>query len=182
VRVLVGCEFSGVVRDAFTRLGHEAMSVDLLATESPGNHLVGDIRDCLDMGWDMAIMFPPCQYLARSGASWHAGTIRQAEALTFVQVLMDAPIPRIAIENPIGAINSRIRKPDQIVQPWWFGDGYTKSTCLWLKDLPLLKPTKLVPVTMPGHIYMMSKTDRAKNRSRTPRGLADAMASQWGRS
>ena len=135
VKVLIACEFSGVVRDAFIRRGHDAMSCDLLTSETPGSHYQGDVQDLLTPGrWDLMIAHPPCTHLCVSGARWFKGKqSEQAEALEFVRLLMDAPIPRIAIENPISIISSRIRKPDQIIQPWQFGHGETKKTCLWLK-------------------------------------------------
>lgn len=146
MRVLVACEFSGTVRDAFIRAGHDAMSCDLLPTEVPGPHYTGDVRDILhgthDGAWDLMIAHPPCTHLAVSGARWFKDKCaEQAEALEFVRLLLNAPIPRIALENPVSIISSRIRKPDQIIQPWMFGHGETKATCLWLKGLPKLTPT-----------------------------------------
>lgn len=143
MRVLVACEYSGRVRDAFTRLGHFALSCDLLPTESPGLHWTGDVFDVIDKGWDLMIAHPPCTYLSVSGMHWTTRGLRDPkltdDALEFVRRLMDAPIPRIAIENPISVISSRIRKPDQIIHPWWFGDDASKQTCLWLKNLPCLE-------------------------------------------
>lgn len=143
MKVLVGCEYSGVVRDAFIRRGHDAMSCDLLPTESNGPHYQGDIRDVLGDGWDLAICHPPCTYLSVSGMHWTTRGLRDPQltedALEFFRLLLDAPIPRIAVENPISVVSSRIRKPDQIIQPWWWGDDASKKTCLWLKGLPLLK-------------------------------------------
>lgn len=137
MRVLVACEFSGVVRDAFIAAGHDAMSCDLLPTDSPGPHYEGDVRDVIDDDWDLMVAHPPCTHLAVSGARWFKDKQQeQTEALDFVRLLMDAPIPRIAVENPVSIISSRIRKPDQIVQPWQYGHGETKATCLWLKNLP----------------------------------------------
>lgn len=142
MRVLVACEFSGTVRDAFTKQGHIAMSCDLLDTESPGLHWKGDVFDIIDQEWDLMIAHPPCTHLAVSGSRWFKDKIvEQQEALEFVRRLMDAPIERIAIENPISVISSKIRKPDQIIQPWQFGHGETKATCLWLKNLPKLTHT-----------------------------------------
>lgn len=136
MRVLVACEYSGTVRDAFRARGHDAMSCDLLPTDVPGPHYQGDVRDVLGDGWDLMIAHPPCTHLAASGARWfHLKQQEQAEALEFVRLLMNAPIPRIAVENPVSVISSRIRKPDQIIQPWMFGHGETKATCLWLKGL-----------------------------------------------
>ena len=182
MKVLVGCEFSGIVRDAFTARGHGAWSCDLLDTERPeGKHIKGDVLHVLNGGWDLAIFHPPCTYLASSGARWFTKNIgRQGEALDFVRNLLDAPIPRIALENPIGVISTRIRKPDQIIQPWQFGHGETKATCLWLKNLPLLKPTKIVD-GREGRVWKEPPSpDRWKNRSRTYQGIANAMATQWG--
>ena len=153
MKVLIACEYSGRVRDAFLANGHDAMSCDLLPTEVPGPHYQGSVADVINEGWDLAICHPPCTYLSVSGLHWNTrGVLVEGrpraelteEALTFVQRLMDAPIPRIAIENPVSCISSRIRKPDQIIQPWQFGEDASKATCLWLKNLPLLKPTKEV--------------------------------------
>ena len=181
MKVLVGCEFSGIVRDAFIAAGHEAMSCDLLPTESPGPHYEGDIFDIIDDEWDLAIFHPPCTHLAVSGARWFKDKQEeQAEALEFVKALLAAPIPRIALENPISIISSRIRKPDQIVQPWMFGHGETKSTCLWLKGLPKLIPTNIVE-GREARVHRASPgPDRWKERSRTLPGIAAAMAAQWG--
>lgn len=181
MRVLIGCEFTGVVRDAFLALGHEAMSCDLLPTESPGPHYQGDVRDVLDSGWDLAVFHPPCTHLAVSGSRWFKDkAAEQAEALDFVRLLMAAPIPRICIENPISVISSHIRKPDQIIQPWQFGHGETKATCLWLKGLPKLVPTNVVTGREARIHRMAPGPDRWKDRSRTFRGIAAAMADQWG--
>jgi hypothetical protein len=145
MRVLVGCEFTGIVREAFKRCGHDAWSCDLIPTEIDGRHIQGDVRSVLKNGWDLAVFHPPCTYLAVSGARWFKDRRKEQEAaLEFVRVLMNAPIPRIALENPVSVISTRIRKPDQIVQPWIFGHGETKATCLWLKGLPPLIPTKIV--------------------------------------
>jgi hypothetical protein len=181
MRVLIACEYSGTVRDAFIARGHDAMSCDLLPTERPGPHYQGDVFDILDDGWDLMIAHPPCTHLAVSGARWWKDKLNeQAEALWFVAQLMDARIPRIAIENPVSKISTAIRKPDQIVQPWQFGHGETKATCLWLKGLPLLAPTQIVG-GREARIHKMSPgPDRWKERSRTYQGIADAMASQWG--
>lgn len=180
LRVLVACEYSGTVREAFKALGHYAMSCDLLDTEIPGEHYKGDVRDILCDGWDIMIAHPPCTHLAVSGARWFKDKQReQAEALEFVGLLMNAPIPRIAIENPISIISSRIRKPDQIIQPWQFGHGETKSTCLWLKNLPKLKPTNIVEGREQRIWKLPPSADRWKERSRTFPGIAEAMAVQW---
>lgn len=184
MKIAVICEFSGIVRDAFKELGHDATSFDLLPTERPGKHIQGDILDIPDWYWkmyDLAICHPPCTHLAVSGARWFKEKKEeQAEALNFVRYLMALPIPRIAIENPISIISSKIRKPDQIIQPWQFGHGETKATCLWLKNLPLLVPTNIVNGRL-NKIYLMSPgVERWKNRSRTYSGIASAMAEQWG--
>ncbi len=145
MKVLIACEFSGTVRDEFIAHGHDAMSCDLLPTEKPGPHYQGDIRDVLDRDWDLLIGHPPCTHLAVSGArhfTEKAADGRQQAALDFVRLLMNAPIPKIAIENPISIISSRIRKPDQVIQPYQYGHGETKATCLWLKNLPLLIPSR----------------------------------------
>ena len=186
MRVLVACEFSGIIREAFRKRGHYAYSCDLLPTEIPSmNHLQEPVEnlitDCLDTDWDLMIAHPPCTYLAVSGARWFKYRPRAQEAaIEFVRLLMDANIHRIAIENPIGVLSTIIRKPDQIIQPWQFGHGETKATCLWLKNLPLLKPTKIVG-GREGRVWKESPSpDRWKNRSRTYQGIADAMANQWG--
>jgi hypothetical protein len=181
MRVLIACEFSGTVRDAFAACGHDAWSCDLLPTERPGKHFRGDISGFLDEGWDLMIAHPPCTYLASSGARWWPGREReQAEALNFVRLLLDAPIPKIALENPIGCISTHIRRPDQIIQPWQFGHGEVKATCLWLKDLPPLVPTSIVPGRMARVHRASPGPDRWKERSRTLPGIAQAMAEQWG--
>ena len=182
MRVLVACEFSGIVRDAFLLQGHDAWSCDLLTSESPNaRHYQGDIRDLLDEDWDLMIAFPPCTHLAVSGARWFKGKQQeQAEALDFVRLLLDAPIPRIALENPISVISSKIRKPDQIIQPWMFGHGEVKATCLWLKNLPKLTPTDVVDGRTPRVHHAAPSPDRWKDRSRTLPGIAQAMAEQWG--
>lgn len=184
MRVLVACEFSGTVRDAFTRAGHYAVSCDLLPSETPGPHHQGDVRDILDMGygsrWDLLIAHPPCTHLAVSGARWFKDKREeQAEALEFVRLLLDAPVSRIALENPVSIISSRIRKPDQIIQPWQFGHGETKATCLWLKGLPPLVPTDIVEGRQARVHRMPPGPDRWKERSRTFPGIAAAMAGQW---
>lgn len=180
MRVLVGCEFSGVVRDAFRARGHDAWSCDLLPSETPGPHIQGDVLAVLADGWDLAIFHPPCTHLAVSGARWFKHkTHQQAEALEFVQRLFEAPILRIAIENPVSIISSRIRKPDQIIQPYWFGHGETKATCLWLKNLHPLKPTDVVEGRVARVHKLPPSPDRWKARSRTLSGIARAMAEQW---
>jgi site-specific DNA-cytosine methylase len=184
VRVLVACEYSGVVRDAFTAQGHEAVSCDLLPSESlEGEHYQGDARDVMEDGWDLMVAHPPCTDLTVSGARWFAkkrADGSQQRSLDFVQLLLDAPVPRIALENPIGIISSHIRKPDQIIQPWQYGHGETKATCLWLKGLPRLTPTNIVEGREARVHRMPPGPDRWKERSRTLVGIAEAMASQWG--
>lgn len=180
MRVLVACEFSGIVRDAFIAQGHDAVSCDLLPTEKPGPHIQGDVLEVLGGNWDLMIAHPPCTYLARSGARWWPNKLpEQAEAIDFVYQLLNAPIPLIAIENPIGILSTRIRKPDQIIQPWMFGHGETKATCLWLKGLPLLTPTNIVDGRASRIHHEQPGPERWKNRSRTLPGIATAMAQQW---
>ena len=183
MRVLVACEFSGVVRDAFASLGHDAYSCDLLPSERFGQHIQGDALNYLEDGWDLMIAHPPCTHLAVSGARHFARKqAEQLEALKFVRFLMDAPIPRICVENPISVISSRIRKPDQIIQPWQFGHGETKATCLWLKNLPPLAPTNIVEGREARVHKMPPGPNRWRERSRTFEGIAAAMAAQWGAS
>ncbi len=183
MRVLVGCEFSGRVRDAFARRGHYAVSCDLLPSDSPGEHYQGDVFDIINDGWDLAIFHPPCTHLAVSGARHFPAKRadgRQQAALEFVRRLMEAPIEKICVENPISIISTHIRKPDQIIQPWMFGHGETKATCLWLKNLPKLEPTNIVDGRDPKVHKMAPSEDRWKKRSLTYLGIAEAMASQWG--
>ena len=181
MKVLVACEFSGIVRDAFRNKGHDATSCDLLPTDKPGLHYQGDVRDILNDRWDLMIAHPPCTHLAVSGARWFKDKQKeQKEALDFVRLLLDAPIDKIALENPISVISTRIRKPDQIIQPWMFGHGETKATCLWLKNLPKLQPTKIVEGRENRIHKMPPSKNRGKLRSITYQGIADAMASQWG--
>lgn len=183
MRVLVACEYSGTVRDAFRRQGHDALSCDLLPSETDGPHYQGDVRDILGEGWDLMIAHPPCTHLAVSGARWFRNKVaEQKEALDFVRLLLDAPIGRIALENPVSIISSKIRKPDQIIQPWQFGHGETKATCLWLKGLPMLTPTNIVEGREQRVWRMPPSPNRWKERSRTFVGVAEAMAQQWGRS
>ena len=180
MRVLIACEYSGTVRDAFAALGHDAWSCDLLPTERPGQHIQDDVLSHLQNGWDLMIAHPPCTHLAVSGARWVKEKLpEQAEALDFVHRLMAAPIPRIALETPISIISSRIRKPDQIIQPWQFGHGETKATCLWLKNIPKLTPTNIVEGREARIHKMPPGPDRWKERSRTFTGIATAMATQW---
>jgi len=181
MRVLVACEFTGTVRDSFLRAGHDAMSCDLLPTEVPGPHYQGDVRDVLGDSWDMMIAHPPCTHLAVSGARWFKDKQKeQLEALEFVQLLLDAPIDRIALENPISVISTKIRKPDQIIQPWQFGHGEVKATCLWLKGLPKLVATDIVEGREARVHRMGPSPDRWKLRSKTFNGIAEAMSEQWG--
>ncbi len=196
MKVLVACEYSGRVRDAFLALGHDAMSCDLLDTEAPGPHYQGDVRDIIGDGWDLMIAHPPCTYLCASGLHWNKRRPERAqkteEALEFVRFLLEAPIEYIALENPIGCIGTRIRPADQIIQPWWFGDDASKATCLWLNNLPQLRPTKLVEgrlvngkrrwanQTDSGQNRLGPSEDRWKQRSETYMGIAKAMAEQWG--
>lgn len=184
LRVLVACEYSGRVRDAFRALGHDAWSCDLLPSESdPSFHLQGDVREALTMGWDVLIAHPPCTDLAVSGARHFPAKRadgRIDRALQFVRDLMAAPIPRKCIENPISIISSHIRKPDQIVQPWQFGHGEVKATCFWLEGLDKLQPTEVVDGRAAVVHRMPPGPDRWKNRSRTYLGIASAMAHQWG--
>jgi site-specific DNA-cytosine methylase len=219
MKVLVACEYSGIVRDEFLRKGHDAISCDLLDTETKritglnylGGHYKGDVKDIINDGWDLLIAFPPCTYLTVSGNRWfyhpedkHLPYEKrrphplhpkrrelQEEALDFIRLLMNAPIDKIAIENPIGVISSKIRKPDQIIQPYEYGHATSKSTCLWLKNLPLLQPTNIVDpewIQVSGgkrmsrfhyDSYSLPKKERWKFRSRTFKGIAEAMAEQW---
>lgn len=193
MKVLVACEYSGKVRDAFAQNGHFAMSCDLLPSDSPGLHWQGDVQEILNQGWDLMIAHPPCTYLAVSGMHWTTRGLRDPQltedALDFVRLLMNAPIDRIAIENPISVISTRIRKPDQIIQPWQFGHDASKKTCLWLKNLPCLQPTNVLPggdkarranQTTSGQNKLPPSKDRWKLRSETYQGIAKAMADQWG--
>jgi len=195
MHILIACEYSGTVRDAFIAKGHDAMSCDLLPTDVPGPHYQGDVFDIINNGWDMMIAHPPCTYLSVSGMHWTARGLRDPQltedALDFVMRLMAAPIPRIAVENPISVISSRIRKPDQIINPWQFGHDASKRTCLWLKNLPLLTPTDIVePRIVNGKKRWANQTDSGQNRlppsedrwkirSETYTGIAQAMATQW---
>jgi len=183
MKVLVACEYSGAVRDAFIRQGHDAMSCDLLATEVPGPHYQGDVRDVLDYPWDLMVAHPPCTHLSVSGARHFEGKRqdgRQQAAVSFFLMLAKADIPRIAIENPICILSSLWRKPDQVIQPWQFGHGETKATCLWLKGLRPLVPTDVVEGREARVHRMPPGPDRWKERSRTYQGIAEAMARQWG--
>jgi hypothetical protein len=188
MKVLVACEFTGTVRRAFRELGHNAWSCDILPAEDGGPHIQGDVRQVLGDGWDLMVAHPPCTHLAVSGARhFHRKQVEQAEALEFVRTLMDAPIPRIALENPVSVISSRIRKPDQIIQPYQFGHPESKKTCLWLKGLNPLQPTAVMQMrgrwenqTPSGQNKLGPSPDRWKIRSKTYPGIAHAMATQWG--
>lgn len=185
MRVLVACEYSGRVREAFQRMGHDAWSCDLLYSEDSSLfHINGDVTAILSDGWDLMICHPPCTHLAVSGARHFASKQAsgvQDDALAFVNTLLCADIPMICLENPISIISSHIRKPDQIIQPWQFGHGETKSTCLWLKGLPKLIPTNIVEGREAKCHRMPPSKNRWKERSRTYQGIADAMATQWGK-
>lgn len=183
MRVLVACEFSGIVRDAFLALGHDAWSCDLLPTERPGPHLQADVLTVLDRGWDLMIAHPPCTHLAVSGARWFAGKqTEQAAALAFVESLWAAPVPRVALENPVSILSTRssLGRPTQIIQPWQFGHGEIKATCLWLRGLPRLLPTRVVDGRVARVHRASPGPNRWKERSRTLPGIAAAMAAQWG--
>lgn len=203
MRVLVACEFSGIVREAFRTRGHDAWSCDLLPTRIPGKHMVEDVRVLLPWGWDLLIAFPPCTHLSRAGARWWPAKIadgRQQEALDFVQLLANANVPQIAIENPVGKLSSAWRPPDQTIQPWMFGDPWVKTTCLWLKALPRLLPTQQVTpkgywvsngslfrrrkqgvaTTQDENMILEGAKKHDNSRSLTFPGIAQAMAEQWG--
>ena len=194
MRVLIACEYSGVVRDAFRAKGHEAFSCDLLPSDEPSPfHIKGDVVPLLGEGWDLMVAHPPCTYLSVSGLHWNGRVAGRAakteEALDFVRLLLDAPVPLIALENPVSCISSRIRKPNQIIQPWQFGHPESKSTCLWLKGLPKLQPTSILEKpasgrwenqTPSGQNKLAPSADRWKIRSKTYAGIAAAMAEQWG--
>lgn len=182
MRVLIACEFSGIVRRAFRARGHDAYSCDFLpAGDGSPFHLRQDVMEALGEGWDLLVAHPPCTHLAVSGARWFASKRPEQEAaLDFVRALMAAPVPRIAIENPVSVISSRIRKPDQVIQPWMFGHGETKATCLWLKGLPKLRATNVVEGREQRIWKMPPSETRSRDRSRTYPGIAEAMAEQWG--
>lgn len=193
MRVLIACEYSGTVRDAFKARGHDAWSCDLLPTDQPGQHHQGDVIEFIknNPSWDLMIARPPCTYLASSGLHWNKRIPGRdqltLESLEFVTLLFNAPIPKIVLENPIGRINTAIRKPDQIIQPWMFGEDASKSTCLWLKGVPKLEPTDIIKKdryanqTPSGQNNLGPSKDRWKIRSTTYKGIAEAMATQWGR-
>ena len=196
MKILIACEFSGTVRDAFAKLGHDAWSCDLEPTETPGQHYQGDMFDIVNNGWDLIIAHPPCTHLAVSGARHFEkkrADGRQQQGIDFFMRVVNIDVPKLAVENPIGIMSSLYRKPDQIIQPWEYGHNATKSTCLWLKGLPLLKPTNIVDkgefVTFPSGKRMnkwyadsskLSPKEREKWRNKTFQGIADAMAEQWG--
>jgi hypothetical protein len=196
MRVLIACEYSGRVRDAFLAAGHDALSCDILPTDVSGPHYQGDVRDIINDGWDLMVAHPPCTYLSVSGMHWTTRGLRDPklteDALDFVRLLLDAPIERIALENPVSVISSRIRKPDQIVNPYEFGHDASKKTCLWLKNLPKLASTNMIEPriingrkrwgnqTDSGQNKLAPSADRWKIRSETYEGIAVAMASQWG--
>jgi len=182
MRILLACECSGAVRDAMLAKGHEALSCDLLPSETPGPHYLGDVRDVLGYPWDMIIAFPPCTDLTVSGARWFAGkklTGAQYASVAFFMTFARHECPLVAIENPVGIMSSLWRKPDQVIQPWQFGHGETKATCLWLKGLPPLQPTDVVEGREARVHRMPPGPDRAMERSRTYAGIANAMADQW---
>ena len=195
MKILIACEYSGIVRNAFAAKGHDAWSCDILPTESPGNHFQGDVLEHLDKGWDMMIAHPPCTHLAVSGARWFTEGKKpwslQEDALNFVRKLLAAPINKIALENPVSVISTKIKKPNQIIQPFEYGHDVTKKTCLWLKNLPNLKPTKIVKPDivfvngkkmsrMHYESFKLPAKERGKVRSKFYTGIAEAMADQWG--
>ena len=197
MKILIACEYSGKVRDAMRRRGHEAVSCDLLPTDVPGPHYQGDVFDIINDGWDMMIGFPPCTYVCVSGLHWNqkmpGRQQKTDEAIAFFKKLLSVDIPYIALENPVGCLSTYVRKPDQIIQPYQFGHDASKKTCLWLKNLPLLKPTKYIqPRIVNGKARWGNQTDSGQNnlpptkdrwkiRSETYTGIAEAMAEQWGR-
>jgi len=194
MKVLIACEFSGIVREAFAKRGHDAWSCDLLPTESKGNHTQGDVLKILNDGWDLMIAHPPCTHLAVSGAAWFKQKIadgRQQQGIDFFMEMINAPIEKVAVENPICIMSTKYKKPNQIIHPWMFGQEFSKPTCLWLKNLPNLNPTNIVGkgefVTSKSgrrgakwNWWLPPGPERAKIRSRTFQGIADAMAEQWG--
>lgn len=182
MKILIACEYSGVVRDAFIKAGHDAISCDLLPSDSPGPHYQGDVFDIINNGFDLMVAHPPCTHLSVSGARHFRQKIadgRQQEAVDFFMKLINCNIPRIAVENPISVMSTKYRKPDQIIQPWQFGHGETKATCLWLKNLPLLTPTNIVEGREARVHKMPPSPNRWKLRSTTYSGIASAMAEQW---
>ncbi len=193
MKILIACEYSGIVRDSFIKLGFDAISCDLLPSDSPGPHYQGDVKDLLDKNFDLMIAFPPCTYLCSSGMHWTTRGLRDKklteDALDFVKLLLNAPIEHIALENPIGCISTRIRKPDQMIHPWQFGHPESKKTCLFLKNLPLLQPTNILTKTgkywdnqtPTGQNKLGPSKDRWKIRSKTYPGIAAALANQYGK-
>lgn len=192
-KILIACESSGVVRDAFTKIGCYALSCDLLPSDREGEHYQGDVRDLLTQQWDAIIGFPPCTYLCSSGMHWTTRGLRDPklteDALDLVKCLLNAPVQHVALENPVGIISTRIRKPDCIIHPWQFGHPESKTTCLWLKNLPALLPTNILPKPesgrwsnqcASGQNKLAPSPNRWKERSKTYQGIADAMALQWG--
>ena len=190
MNILVACEESGIVRDAFLQRGHNAISCDLVSSSAAGPHIIGDALDAIaSQQFDLLIAFPPCTHLASSGARWFPAKRadgRQQDAIQFIRALMAANIPQIAIENPVGVISTQIQRPSQIIQPWQFGEDASKKTCLWLQGLPLLTPTNIITKlryanqTPSGQNRLGPSPTRAAERSRTYQGIADAMAEQWG--
>lgn len=181
MKILIGCEFSGVIREAFSKKGHDAWSCDLIPSEIPGNHFICDVREIINLGWDMAIFHPPCTHLCVSGARWFKNKVKeQLESIEFVRYLLDLPISNLCLENPVSIISTKIRKPDQIIQPYMFGQPFVKTTCLWLKNLPKLIPTNIVEGREQKCWKESPSKERWKNRSRSYQGIAEAMASQWG--
>lgn len=191
MKILIACEFSGTVRDAFIKAGHDAISCDLLPTESPGPHIQGDVLPLLSERWDMIIAHPPCTYLTAAGNRWFLPEykekypnrlLQRQEAFEFFMQFVWNQCPKIAIENPIGVVSTMYRKPDQIIHPWWFGHDEKKATCLWLKGLPLLQPTDIRDKnSATNRLHALPPSpDRWKLRSKTYDGVAAAMATQWG--
>lgn len=184
MKVLICCEYSGVVRDAFINAGHDAISCDFEPTEKPGPHYQGDVMNIINDGWDLMIGHPPCTYTAASGIHWNKVRPERKEktkqAIEFFKALRLAKIPRIALEQPVSVISTKVMPPDQVIQPWQFGHGETKATCLWLKNLPLLKPTNIVDGREQRIWKLSPSNDRWKERSRSYEGIAQAMAQQWG--
>ena len=183
MKVLIACEFSGIVRDAFIKRGHDAISCDILPTDSPGPHYQGDVMDIINDGFDLMIAHPPCTHIAVSGAAWFKQKIadgRQQQGIEFFMSLINAPIPKICVENPVGIMSTMYKKPTQYIHPWEYGHGETKKTCLWLKNLPKLIPTNIVSGRENRVWKLGPSKDRWKLRSETYQGWADAMASAWG--
>ena len=181
MKVLIACEFSGIVRDAFIERGHDAVSCDIIESERPGAHITGDVLHWLNDGWDLMIAHPPCTHIAVSGARWFKyKQTEQKEAIKFFMDMINAPIEKICTENPVSIMSTVYRKPDQYIQPWQHGHGETKKTGLWLKGLPILKSSNIVEGRKPRVHYESPGQNRQKNRSRTYTGIAKAMAEQWG--